>query len=260
MLLVHYNKNKETEASIQLVNKLLKLHQQHDYLNFVSYTAIADAYLNRGELTKARVALTKARKFARDKAPGEQEYLYNTMAAKIELADQNPLKALGYCQLSMKILYHKYEDTELFVKPDYENITDREKIIHIIPIKIKVLEALYTQNYPKATPELLLETTELAIAGVEYKNNQFRTKSAQRYWLNNRAVPLFEKAIRVALSIYERTGNQTYLNEAFQLSEQSKSMILRSILQDATAETFGGIPDSLIQKEQWLQRQMNHAN
>lgn len=261
-LLAHYNRTNNHQVTINLIEKLTTLHKNHDYLAYESYANIASTYINRGELANARTALRKARKHAHAKAYGEsseQEYVHNNIAAQIELADQQPLRALAYCQLNMKFLDPAFDNTDLFGNPAYSKITDREKITHIIPNKIKVLEVLYAQRHPKITPELLLKTAELAIAGVEYKNNQFRTKSAQRYWLHNKAVPLFEKAIGVALSIHEQTDNPYYLNVAFQLSEQSKSMILRSILQDETAETFGGIPDSLIQKEDQLRRQINRA-
>lgn len=254
-----FNKlEKDKKILDNYIKKLLKINDKTDFSKNYSYKIIAKYFVDTKNVDRAKAMLSKARFFSKQ-ISYSQDYDYNNIAAEIELIDQNLLKALAYCQLNMRFLDPQFDDTDLFGNPKFANITDREKIIRIIPIKIKVLEALYQQRHAEVTPDLLLQTAKLAIAGVEYKNNQFRTKSAQRYWLNNKAVPLFEKAIGVALSIHERTGDDAYLNEAFLLSEQSKSMILRSILQDETAGTFGGIPDSLTQKEDWLRRQMTHA-
>ena len=258
-LIDFYNGQQDVKKAAMLVPKIEALQSHKHHLATYSYKSIAKHYIQKRDARNAKKYVDKAL-FYIQKDPSinfsfESTDLQN-LNISIELIKKNPDKALTYAQQNVRFLAPNFSKEDLFGNPVYTDIADPGQIARVIPSKIKVLEALYAQKHPKVTPELLLETTKLAIQGVEYKNNQFKTKSAQRHWLNQKAIPLFEKAISVALVIYKRTGNRHYLNEAFQLSEQSKSMMLRSVLQDETAETFGGIPDSLIQREQWLTHQI----
>ena len=58
-----------------------------------------------------------------------------------------------------------------------------------------------------------------------------------------------EWGIDIAHELYLKKKDETYLQDAFFAAEQNKSMLLSDILQNQTALSFGGVPDSLIAKE-----------
>lgn len=255
----YYILSKQYDSCRYYLNQLEGIHKNPRYQKHNTYRIALDLDINTKSPQAAWIRLGQYKEALYER--GKEYYKANlhdchNKAAQIALLENNPQKALSYCQKNLVILSPKFSEAEAYANPSCTSIDDKDKIVEVLPMKIRVLEILYQQKHPQVTPELLLSTIKLAIQGIEYKNNQFKTKSSQRYWLNREAIPLFEKAIGIALNIYEQTDDKHYLNEAFQLSEQSKSMMLRSVLQDETAETFGGIPDSLVEKEQWLKQQL----
>ena len=67
-------------------------------------------------------------------------------------------------------------------------------------------------------------------------------------WLLAGNTQYAEMAIAKALEI----GGDAYMEEAFGIAEQNKSMLLADVLQEKNAYIFGDLPDSLIAKEQVL--------
>lgn len=75
--------------------------------------------------------------------------------------------------------------------------------------------------------------------------------------------PMFEdsqepyvEAIGLMLDMYRETKDKKYIEEAFQYVEESKSLLLENALLSAEAKAFGNLPDSLLQKEKNLIRQL----
>ena len=62
---------------------------------------------------------------------------------------------------------------------------------------------------------------------MEYISKGIKNKKSKQRWLTDRAIPVFEQAIQIALLLYQQTKNKAYLNEAFLLAERSKSMLLQ---------------------------------
>ncbi|MCO6489160.1 MAG: CHAT domain-containing protein [Phaeodactylibacter sp.] len=70
---------------------------------------------------------------------------------------------------------------------------------------------------------------------------------------------LAQPAIAAAIQLKIRSASPTRKDKAaaFLLSERSKAMILLEAIREANALSFGGVPDSLVEKEQDLNTQMN---
>jgi CHAT domain-containing protein len=90
-------------------------------------------------------------------------------------------------------------------------------------------------------------------------NRKMKDVNSKRGFLNRQAVPLFEAAISSALDVANKTGNKEYINEAFMLSERSKSMLMADAMQGVMASTLGGIPDSLLRKLDALHEELSDA-
>lgn len=74
-------------------------------------------------------------------------------------------------------------------------------------------------------------------------------------WLRD-APELYSKAIDILLDIYHETKDHNYVQEAFKYVEDSKSLVLEKALLTAQAKAFGNLPDSLLQQEKSLTRQI----
>jgi CHAT domain-containing protein len=68
----------------------------------------------------------------------------------------------------------------------------------------------------------------------------------------------FLDAIRISYKMYKQTKKEEYVNRAFEFTERSKASNLLASLKDIQAKEFGGIPDSLLKREDYLKK--NSAN
>ena len=76
--------------------------------------------------------------------------------------------------------------------------------------------------------------------------------------LSSRVLSLYEGAIEVAILYYKRTGEARYLEEAFNYAESNKAILLLESINEMEAKNFGGIPDSLMEKENQLNLEIKY--
>jgi hypothetical protein len=70
----------------------------------------------------------------------------------------------------------------------------------------------------------------------------------------------FTLGVQYAEELYQITKEKKYLEDAFQLAERSKDAILTSALSSKKALNFGGVPDSLVLKENQLRKDISKLN
>ncbi len=254
---IFLEENKLDSAAYYL-DQLLKIHtkssdkEDHTYCLLTRYSTMMGKF-EEAE-TYAKKALFLLKNSTKTSSVSQKPIIYRYLS--INSLKKGALKeALSYCQQTLNTLAPTFSNKTLYDNPTFEQVFHKEELIPAINTKLKVLEALYDQKDPNVTPQLILSTIKLGIQGLEYKNKNFKSKSSQKYWLNREAIPLFEKAIAIALHLQEQTGDSKYLNEAFMLSERSKSIMMMNALQEQNATSFGGIPKELIDREQALERE-----
>ncbi len=67
------------------------------------------------------------------------------------------------------------------------------------------------------------------------------------------------KLIKTSLELYRITGDKTYQIKAFQFAEESKAGTLLEAINEAGAQSYAGIPDSLITKENNLKKELAYV-
>ncbi|MEM6345556.1 MAG: CHAT domain-containing tetratricopeptide repeat protein [Bacteroidota bacterium] len=97
-------------------------------------------------------------------------------------------------------------------------------------------------------PEFAWQSLQLAVALIDSMRLSFRSHGAKAL-LHEKIFPVYDAAISLAWTNYQSSKASYWLEQAFQLSERNKSMILFESLRDHQARRFGGIPDSILQKE-----------
>jgi CHAT domain-containing protein/Tfp pilus assembly protein PilF len=70
----------------------------------------------------------------------------------------------------------------------------------------------------------------------------------------------FTLGVQFAEELYQITKEKKYLEAAFQLAERSRDAVLTSALSSKKALNFGGVPDSLILKENLLKKDIGKLN
>ncbi len=74
-----------------------------------------------------------------------------------------------------------------------------------------------------------------------------------RQILAGNSLGTFEQGLRVAFALFERTGNRAYLDDAFRYCEQNKSLTILEAIQNARAERFAGVPETILDELRALQ-------
>ena len=74
--------------------------------------------------------------------------------------------------------------------------------------------------------------------------------------LMDRAWGLYEHGIINSLALYEQTGEESYLNQAFNWMERSKATQLSIALQDQQARRFSGVPEELLAMESQIRKKV----
>jgi CHAT domain-containing protein/Tfp pilus assembly protein PilF len=98
-----------------------------------------------------------------------------------------------------------------------------------------------------------LATYRLAMTYIERIRMGHYTEDSQML-LSESEHETYMQAINVAWKLYELTGNNAYLEEAFGFSERSKAASLLASIRDVEARSFGGVPDELLEQEHSLKR------
>ncbi|MBR9922891.1 MAG: CHAT domain-containing protein [Bacteroidetes bacterium] len=75
---------------------------------------------------------------------------------------------------------------------------------------------------------------------------------ASKFRLSEKSYPVLEKSLSCLYQLHQLEGKEVYLEQAWDLLEQSRSIRLFESLQETEALHFAGIPESLLQKENQL--------
>lgn len=123
--------------------------------------------------------------------------------------------------------------------------------IDLLNAKANTLYALYSSTKKQAYLMESLSYYEHAIQTIQSLRKQYQEETS-RYILGEKAHINFAEAIRTCYALFQLTSEQQYMEMAFTYSEQSRSRVLLDAINTNSAIQFGGIPDSLIQKESRL--------
>jgi len=113
-------------------------------------------------------------------------------------------------------------------------------------------KAMAMQAYSKETDDInmlrgALNTFQRAIDLVDTLRNEYQ-EGSQQFW-NEEIRPLFESSIDIAYTLYQSEGSPIYLDQAFLFFEKSKASLLAAAIQESSARSQAGIPDSLLEEE-----------
>jgi len=96
--------------------------------------------------------------------------------------------------------------------------------------------------------ELATATYQDACKLIDHMRSGYKAEGSKLF-LAEKAIEVYDQAIRTALTLYRITQKDEYKKAAFSFAEKSKAGIMLEALSDAEAKKFAGLPDSLLAKE-----------
>ncbi len=126
-----------------------------------------------------------------------------------------------------------------------------QPLLVVMISKARTLRMLYQENKDAGTLQAALESARLCDLIIDRLLQAFTTRQAKLF-LRQQSSEAYEEGLLICELIYEANPEQQVLDEAFFFIEKSRAVLLAARLQDYSAQTFAGIPESLQKEEQSL--------
>ncbi|MCP4438404.1 MAG: CHAT domain-containing protein [Aureispira sp.] len=134
-----------------------------------------------------------------------------------------------------------------------QNYLSASKVAEVLERKAIVLKSKYETNADLGMLEQAYQQLQAAI-GLFGISKDERSREDDKAAFLQQIHKTYARSIEVSLLLYKETKNEQYLENAFQMAEQNKSILLRDALNMKTAQQMGGVPDSLIAQENGLSK------
>ncbi len=167
-------------------------------------------------------------------------------------------EAIQYYQNALVSLVDSFHIKDPFIDPPLKNIISEIQLIEAFKKKAIAMEKLadlylsefdYNNSFRYFSSSLNSLTKAISLIHriqIGFKNEE------SKYFLTQNQESTFYEAIRISFKLYNQTKKKEYIDRAFEFSERSKSSNLLASVKEIKAKEFGGIPDSLLKRENYL--------
>lgn len=198
------------------------------------------------------------------------EYL-DTHPADIILMDQT---LIGYAsalyksgdytkalQNIQKLLFRRkefYSDSELLKNPQADSLSTDQRTLKVLQTKYRILLAIYYESGEQNVLEAAAETSELVISIID-KIRINVSEEESRVVLGSHFRDSYLQAIRCFELCYRKSGEQRFLEKAFEFAEKSKVAGLLAATKELNAIQFH-IPPETAEMEKNFQKEISLYN
>ncbi len=168
---------------------------------------------------------------------------------------KNLKAAIQYYQNAIVSLVDSFYNKDPFIDPPLEHVISEIQLVGVLKKKALAMDRLaeiylsefdYENSYTYYLASL--NTLEKATQLIHRLQIGFENEESKLFLAQNQE-STFSDAIKIAYRLFNQTKKREFIERAFEFSEQSKSSNLLASVKDMKAKEFGGIPDSLLKKE-----------
>ncbi len=237
-------KTKRYNVALDALQKNLLIHKKEPYHEEATYFVFGKYYRSIRQYKTAKKyfekALEKGQLIYGTKHPLVAKIYFELgLIAQKEFEDKRVLKLFEAAQIALSM------PLDISNKPQ---ISDKK-----IWIKIQVAKATYFLEKEKL--ELAFEAIQNAVEVLEELRVGFQEEGSKLFLVKT-MIPTYELAIDLSYQLHQKTAQKQYLETAFSLIENSKSMLLLDALKTENARNFGGVPQPLLDQERQLKREL----
>jgi CHAT domain-containing protein len=231
--------------------------EEYKYLLANVYSSYSQLCLETGQYDKAYDLLRKAYSiYVKHWGPGHPETAgcllnFGRYFEKTGVADS----ALYYYQRSIICLAEDFSDPDIYANPSPDKVIAPLLLINSLKHKAASLSAYYNKSRHIEDLETSLSTYDLAIQLIDKIRLGYQTQESKLFLSENEKAT-YTSAMQTAYKLWQATKYKEYINKAFEYAERSKAAVLLAALRTSEARNFAGIPDTLLQRENNLLRDM----
>lgn len=159
--------------------------------------------------------------------------------------------ALYYLQQAVIASTDGFDGSDLLTNPDLSSRGYDKELLDALFHKAETLNKNYVLSGNVTNLQNSLETYELC-SKLAVKMRQSYKSESSKLSIDQTGYDIILAGISAAKSLYDITGDEAYLETAFEFAENGKAGMLSDALAEANAKNFSGIPDSLLRKEKQL--------
>lgn len=221
------------------------------HLSISKKNLLGDWFLKMGDYPEARKAYKEVlqqtiafRKTTKHKDVAEIHVKLGKLARK----RGNPQESLVQLQNALKSASYDFSETDASSSPEPEEVFSKNQLMIILKEKLEVLNLLLSANPDEELLKAANYTSKRLLATMDNLRPEFESKLDKEF-LIEQAYPGFHSMLRTAYFGYEKTEDQSYLEDAVLYLEKSKGILLMDAVRNAEALSFGSVPDTILTKE-----------
>ena len=226
---------------------------ENDPLTFQYHEKTGKTYFLQGNIEKAIEELNTAIRLLSAEHSDSKRIdiarlfrLKGTVLNEAEKYDQ----ALQSYQKSLSALATNFDSNSFSDNPLPETVQNKVEYLKVLIEKVKTLNA--TTNFEDA-----LQTAKTGIKVMDEIRLTFENEEDKQFLIET-FYPIFDNALAAVYALLQKTGDDSYIDEAFFLSEKSKSTILLQAILNSKAYTFSNIPEKLLEEERQLKASIHY--
>lgn len=246
-----------------------------EYLTYSSFLIAqkqyeqAFAYVDKAQRIVLKFLGTKSAAYSEVQSNYGDYYFFKSIEAQ-RMDDfrtqqkRNLNQALAHYQNALISLVDSFEIKDPMVDPPFKNIMSEVQLLEVLKKKAMTMEKMgdiflsefdntNSQKYYQASVNSLSKSIEL----IHRLRIGFESEESKLFLADNQEAT-FHDVIKVSYKLYKLTKKEEYAHLAFEFSEKGKSANLLASVRDVKAKEFGGIPDSLLRRIDYLK--VNIAN
>jgi len=261
-LAIAYNQLGDNEVANEYFDKSIALDiamvgREHRKLAPV-YIVYGDFLRRIGELSQAERFITDALAISlRNYGPVHHitawcyEYL-----ADIKVEQDYP-KSIRLYDDAARILAEEPSSTRGFSFPETSKLSSFQTI-ELFRVLEKKAYALDRHLTSRPSPNAIKEAQRhfLYLVDLIEETKAIQVSHSSKLEIAASYQDVFSRAISLSLDLYQRTGDILYAEHAFSVAERSKAGLLYEQIRENEARQYAGIPDSLLQIEATLRREI----
>ncbi|MHC1708730.1 MAG: CHAT domain-containing protein [Bacteroidales bacterium] len=165
------------------------------------------------------------------------------------LEGKQPEKALDCFQRALVSAVENFGNYNTETNPELTGSYFGPELIEALKYKAQALDSIYRKN-PSNLSVLRneFETYDLVLRAIHKQRTSFPELNS-KLSISGTELTTYLGAVESAFQLYKRTGDVKYKLKAFEFAEKSRSAILLTSLKEKQAISYGGLPDSLVEKE-----------
>ncbi len=223
------------------------------------YRISGEVYETLGEVKKAegffQKAIEKTILYRNGKKHRSIAKAY-TKLGDLFLKNKKYTQALNAFHSGMIQAFPRFDKTNVLENPSLNEVALESFMMTTAKGKASSLLNIYFENKQLKYLKAAGDCFDIALSGSSHLNTTFSDDDA-KFYLENFNAETLENAIYVNSLLLQETGDYSYFNKAFDLTEQHKSLVLREAIIQNKSLNLAGIPDSILVKEQSLQEEVS---